>query len=371
MTAAPEARTQAPGNGLVDDVAGAALGWVRENRSGFVLPDDVLEPHTDVNRTMKPLGELAQLCTTVRRRTRPDDPHHAAAAALVRFAWEQVREGELLLDLARNEPFATYPFEIYAAFAGEGLRHEGFERLASVVATTRGWALTEQHANRELGLLNSERRIGVPPHTAADPVLRRTWLGGLPEPWTFERASGYALTHVAFHVTDWGNAPHRMPDDVAGYLGTWLPAWIDGCFENGQWDLGGELLAVAACLPDPPPVALVETWWPVLAAVQDGTGAVPETGPPLVRGGGGSRAGGPGAGAAAEPTEPTEPTEAREAPREFVNCYHSTLVTAFAAALTLARNSPADPAADPRRIPETGVAGQQPDLVGPPDGGAV
>lgn len=164
MTAAPEARTQAPGNGLVDGIAGAALGWVRENRSGFVLPDDVLEPHTDVNRTMKPLGELAQLCTTVRRRTRPDDPHHAAAAALVRFAWEQVREGELLLDLARNEPFATYPFEIYAAFAGEGLRHEGFERLASVVATTRGWALTEQHANRELGLLNSERRIGVPAH---------------------------------------------------------------------------------------------------------------------------------------------------------------------------------------------------------------
>ncbi|MFE2377969.1 DUF6895 family protein [Streptomyces sp. NPDC059398] len=359
---------------------GAALDWVRGNRSGFVLPGDVLEPHSDVNRTMKPLGELAQLCTTVSRRTHPGDPHHATAAALVRFAWEQVREGGLLLDIARNEPFATYPFEIYAAFAGDGLRHEGFERLVSAVAATRGWAFTEQHANRELGLLNSERRIGVPPHTAAEPVLRRTWLGALPEPWTFERASGYALTHAVFHVTDWGNAPQLMPRDISDYLRTWLPAWIDGCFENGQWDLGGELLAVAACLPEPPPQALVETFWPVLAAVQDGTGAVPETGPPLVPGGGGQQEGGPGGEASAD---------VLEAPREFLNCYHSTLVTAFAAALTLARSGPADqatatgtataaatgrtgqqPGPDPAPA-APGRTGQQPDPAGRQDGGAV
>lgn len=162
MTAGPQAPPQPPATALVHGVAGAALAWAHDNRSGFVLPDDVLEPHTGVNRTMKPLGELAQLCTTVRRRTRPGDPHHTVATSLVRFAWEQTRQGELLLDLARAEPFATYPFEIYAAFAGDGLRHLGFERFAGVVAGTRGWALTEQHANRELGVLNSERRIGVP-----------------------------------------------------------------------------------------------------------------------------------------------------------------------------------------------------------------
>lgn len=75
----------------------------------------------------------------------------------------------------------------------------------------------------------------------------------------------------------------------------------------------------------------METCWPVLAAVQDSTGAVPETGPPLVRGGGGPQDGGGS----------DESTGAREAPREFLNCYHSTLVTAFAAALTLARNGTA------------------------------
>ncbi|WP_328538546.1 DUF6895 family protein [Streptomyces sp. NBC_00344] len=327
---------------VVHGVATAALDWVCDNRTGFVLPDDVLEPHTDVNRTLKPLGELAQLCTTVRHSTHPDDRLHTVAGSLVRFAWEQTGEGELLLDLVRAEPFATYPFEIYAAFAGDGLRHPGFERLAAVVAATRGWAHTEQQANRQLGLLNSERRIGLPPHTDTESVLRRTWLGALPEPWAFERASGYSLTHVVFHVTDWGKAPHRMPQDVAGYLAAWLPAWIDGCLENGQWDLGGELLAVGACLPGPPAFSTVETCWPVIAAVQDGTGAVPEAGPPLV----------PGRG---DPQDrPAEP------PRDFLNCYHSTLVTAFAAALTLART------ARPDLAPVT-----RPDLVGHRDGGPV
>ncbi|MEV8566683.1 hypothetical protein AB0436_14095 [Streptomyces sp. NPDC051322] len=337
---------------LVHDVAGAALTWVCDNRSGFVLPADVLEPYTDVNHTLKPLGELAQLCTTVRRRTGPGDRLHTVAASLVRFAWEQTGAGELLLDLLRAEPFATYPFEIYAAFAGDGLRHQGFERLAGTIAATRGWAFTEQHANRRLGLLNSERRIGLPLHTDMEPALRRTWLGGLPEPWTFERASGYALTHAAFHVTDWGTAPHRMPHDVAGYLGSWLPAWIDGCFEGGQWDLGCELLAVGACLPAPPPAALVETWWPVIAAVQDSAGAVPETGPP------------PQAGEGRD-------GRAGEAPRTFLNCYHSTLVTAFAAALTLARMDSTARNQDPDNRNQHPDRSPAFDMAGRRDGGAV
>ncbi|WP_299540441.1 DUF6895 family protein [uncultured Streptomyces sp.] len=292
------------------------LAWVDGHREGFVLPDDVLEPYTDVNRTLKPLGELAQLCSTVHRTTAPDDPCHALAGDLVGHAWREVREGGLLLDLLRSEPFATYPFEIYAAFAGHGLRHAGFEALARTLAGTRGWTHTEQHANRQLGVLNSERRVGVPAHTDAGAVLRRTWLGGLSEPWTLERSSGYALTHTVFHVADWGLAPERLPADLDAYLRTWLPAWIDGCLEGAQWDLGAELVAVAACLPGPPADSVFEAAWPVLAAVQDPGGSLPETGAPA------------GRAAAGEPGAPD--------PYPFLGCYHSTLVTSFAAALTLA-----------------------------------
>lgn len=275
-TAAPAALT-----GLVREVRDRALAWTEDHLGGFVLPDDVLEPHTKVDHTLKPLGELAQLCGTAQRVIAPDDPSHASAGRLIGFAWEQTRHGELLLELLRSEPFAAYPFEIYAAFAGHGLRHEGFERLARRIATTRGWAFTEQHANRQLGLVNSERRVGVAPHADAEEVLRRTWLGGLCEPWMLERASGYSLTHAAYHVTDWGTAPERMPADLDVYLRTWLPPWVDGCLESDQWDLTGELLAVGAGLPGEPPVELFAAAWPVLARVQHPGGALPETGPPV------------------------------------------------------------------------------------------
>ncbi|MEV8445044.1 DUF6895 family protein [Streptomyces parvus] len=301
----------APGAALavLPGVLASALAWTDAHRTRFALPDDVLEPHTQVNATLKPLGELAQLGSTIRRTTAPGAPEHELAGDLVAYAWEQLHEGALLLELLRAEPFAAYPYEIYAAFAGYGLRHEGFETLARPLTATRAWAHTEQHANRQLGLVNSERRVGVVTHTDAGGVLSRTWLGGLSEPWMFEGPSGYALTHTVFHLTDWGRMPDRVPGKIDGYLRTWLPAWTDGCLESGQWDLTGELLAVAASLPGPAPAELLDAVWPVLADVQHPTGCVPETGVPV--------------------------QDPAPDPYPFIDCYHSTLVTAFAAALSL------------------------------------
>ncbi|MGW1229133.1 DUF6895 family protein [Streptomyces sp. NPDC001478] len=298
---------------VLPGVLRGALGWTDAHRSGFVLPPDVLEPHTKVDHTLKPLGELAQLCSTVCRSTDPDTPEHRTARDLVAFAWDQVRAGGLLLDLLRAEPFAAYPYEIYAAFAGQGLRNERFEALAGTLAATRGWARTEQQANRELGLINSEVRVGDAPHADAGEVLARTWLGGLSEPWMFEGPSGYALTHTVFHVTDWCCFPERMPADIDAYLRAWLPPWTDGCLESLQWDLTGELLAVAAALPGPPPADLLDAAWPALAAAQAPGGSVPETGPTA------------------------DPADGDPDPYPFLACYHSTLVTAFAAALCLRR----------------------------------
>ncbi|MEU6173085.1 hypothetical protein ABZ832_14315 [Streptantibioticus parmotrematis] len=306
------------------EVARAALRWVRGHRDDFALPADVTDPRTPVDRTLKPLGELAQLCLSIRRATPPGDERHRVAAELVDFAWRQTDGGALFLDLLRAEPFATYPLEIYAAFAEAGLRHPEFERLAGAVLRTRNWRATEQDPNRRLGILNTERRSGFP--RTADPAeaLERTWLGALPEPWSFERPSGYALTHTVFHLTNWGAAPHAVPDDLARYLGTWLPAWTDGCLEDQQWDLGCELLAVAASLPepsDPPPETAGaaresdESVWARIAEAQDEHGGLPEVG---------------------------------GRPRDFIHCYHSTLVAAFAATLTTERTAP-----PPRTAPLT------------------
>jgi hypothetical protein len=294
----------------VQRVGEAALGWVSDNRLGFQLGDDALDPGGDIDRTWKPLGELAQVCVCVRRHTCPGDLLHQAASDLLAFAWRQTQAGALFLDLQRLEPFATYPLEIYAAFASGGLRHTGYEQFTSTVVRTRGWRMTEQEPNRRLSVLNSERRSGFPSHDATRAELRRTWLGGLPEPWTFERAAGYTLTHVVFHLTNWGHDVQGVPLDIATYLEAWLPPWLDTCLEDEQWDLSCELLAVAVSLPRPPSRVVVEDAWAEVARAQDEVGAIAEVGPGR---------------------------QGRVVSRVFANYYHSTLTAAFAAALTLSR----------------------------------
>ncbi|WP_151477458.1 DUF6895 family protein [Streptomyces albicerus] len=297
----------------IREVEAAALAWVSARRGDFALADDALTADGQVDRTWKPLGELAQTCASMRRHTAPSDPLHACVSDLLGFAWQQTGRGELFLRLQRLEPFATYPLEVYSVFAAAGLRHAGYEAAAATVARTRGWRLTEQEPTRRLGILSAERRSGIhrPEQTAQ--ALRRTWLGGLPEPWTFERSSGYALTHVVFHLTDWGRTAQGVPADLAAYLADWLPPWLDTCLDAGMWDLSCELLVVAASLPCPPDPATLQDAWTRIARAQHGSGALPVEDPPIEE------------DAAADPE------------RDFLHCYHSTLMAAFAAALTVKR----------------------------------
>ncbi|MET9992500.1 hypothetical protein ABZ061_23430 [Streptomyces mutabilis] len=292
----------------------AALDWVCAHRDRFALGEDALAADGQVNGTWKPLGELAQVCASVSVATAPSDPLHARVTELLDFAWQQTHKGEMFPLMQSLEPFATYPLEVYAAFASAGYRHPGYEASAAVVARTRGWRLTEQYPTRRLGVIEAERRSGLRPHGKVPQALDRTWLGGLPEPWTFERAAGYALTHVVFHLTEWGRTPQGVPPDLADYLRHWLPPWLDTCLEARMWDLSCELLAVAASLPSPPEPAVLEDAWQRVAAAQHACGAIPEE------------------GSAQDAAPPGQ-----DDPYAFTDCYHSTLMAVFAAALTTAR----------------------------------
>ncbi|MET7479953.1 hypothetical protein ABZT17_37105 [Streptomyces sp. NPDC005648] len=293
-------------------VEGAALGWLSRNRDRFALGEDALSSDGPVNSTWKPLGELAQVCASLGTRIPRSDPLRALARDLLAFAWRETERGDLFVRLQRAEPFATYPLEVYAAFASAGLRHRGFEEAAATLSRTRGRRLTEQDPTRRLGVLMAGRHCGLQRHERLDEAVRRTWLGGLPEPWTFERSAGYALTHVVFHLTDWGRGGPGLPPDLTDYLAQWLPAWLTTCLEAGMWDLGCELLAVAASLPGPPEEAVLHEGWAAVADAQLDSGALPEE------------------------AGPTEPGDACD----FVRAYHSTLMAAFAGGLTTARTGP-------------------------------
>ncbi|MGH3309208.1 MAG: DUF6895 family protein [Streptomyces sp.] len=303
----------------LDRVSLAALSWLRGHLPDFRLPADAGRPDVDRNVTLKPLGELAQLSLSTLRASEPDSTQHQLAREMLDFAWEETSQGELFLSLVRDEPHATYPMEIYGSFAEAGLHQPEFEEYARFMATTRAWRLTEYDPTRALALFNTERRMGVPAHPGRDrdrdreEAMRRTWLGGLAEPWSFELRAGYALTHYVFHVTDWGQEPGRLPAEVCDYLTLWLPSWLDSCVANEHWDLTGELLAVAAALPEPVPVA--EAWQAYATTAQSMAGAVAESGPP--------------------PTRETADT--------FLSCYHSTVAGAFAAVLAAGRLRAAAP----------------------------
>ncbi|MFD7105214.1 DUF6895 family protein [Streptomyces celluloflavus] len=288
---------------LLDRLVGDGLGWLDGARASFRLPPDVTTD-ADPNTTLKPLGELAEL-TELTRTAHPRREIRERADALFAFAWQETGEGELFAELIRGEPRATYPVELYGIFAQAGLRHAAVEELLVTTTGLRGWRVAREDHTRTLGVLNAERRIGLPRHAAADAEFAHTGLGLLPEPWTLDRKAAYGVTHDVFHLTDWGRARRRLPAAHAGYLRLWLPAWLECWLEEQLWDLVGELLAVTACLPDAPYDAAA---WQRLAAAQTADGAVPET------------------GTAARSADPAE---------TFLACYHSTLVTVFAG--TLAR----------------------------------
>jgi hypothetical protein len=299
-------------------VLAGALSWLDAHRDRFRLPADVTEAGVDHNVTLKPLGELTQLSLSIARVSPAGGPVHAGARGLLDFAWQQARQGELYLELARAEPHATHLVEMYAPFAQAGLRHREFEDFACFMAGTRSWSVTEAEPTRLLAVLRAEERLGLRRALSADGTagaVRRTWLGGLPEPWAFEGRSGYALTHHVFHVTDWGTRCAGLPDDLGRYLTHWLPAWLDSCLEEERWDLAGELLAVQACLPPSAHLSApadADEPWARYAAAQSPSGAYAEVGP-----------------------VPQEDDD-----EAFRACYHATLVAAFAAALADRRRAP-------------------------------
>jgi hypothetical protein len=297
--AAPPADTA-----LLDDVAAGALRWLDAMRPHFRLPADVTTD-ADPNLTLKPLGELAELAQVIHT-LHPLAPLRDAAAELFAFAWKETRDGELFAELVRGEPVATYPVELYGVFARVGLRHPGAEELIEATTALRRWRVAREDHTRTLGVLNAELRIGLPPHADAADVLAHTGLGLRSEPWALDRKAAYGITHDVFHLTDWGRAPGRLPDRLADYLRLWLPAWTVSWAEERLWDLVGEFLAVAACLPGAPYDA---AGWAEFAAARGAGDAVPESGEP--------------------PGPDATPGE------RFTACYHSTLVAAFAA--TLAR----------------------------------
>ncbi|ONI87683.1 hypothetical protein ALI22I_20970 [Saccharothrix sp. ALI-22-I] len=258
------------------EISSRAITWLHANRHLGGFPSETTADLGDPDSVYKPLSETVLLSSLVLREgvAGPGEAQHARE--LLDFAWQQVREGDLLYERQLRHSVLTDPLETYAHFARSGKRHEGLEELLAHSAALG--ALTEVMPNRRLAVANARRIVGIGDGEDWAELTRVTWLGATPQPWAIDWMTGYCLTHTVFHLTDWGARPEDMPEDLADYVATWLPVWIDIWSEVEQWDLVAELLIVGVCLPEP---LFQEADWKRLAGVQHADGLVPRDGAPV------------------------------------------------------------------------------------------
>lgn len=306
MTPTSTAPAAAP-PALLHAVGERALTWLDTHRDCFRLTDSERASGSATVERLKPIGELALNMRVLFREGVAGSRQHARAEGLLDYAWRELLDGgNVLAELQQAEPFSPVPLEVYANFHEMGHRHPGLEAAIGFVHTTGAWRALELPPNRRLGLLNAERRIGLPPSRDFASTLDGTWLGQRPEPWSVQLHIAYDITHTVFHLTNWGERPDRIPPDLAEYLALYLPAWSADWAELEHWDLLGELLVIDACLPGP---RLEAGLWERFAAAQTESGAMPLSG--------------------------AMPGGDRDAVFDVV--HHPTLVAAFASAMAVSR----------------------------------
>ena len=214
---------------LLHGVGDRALTWLDDHREHFRLTPDDFATNGAVVERLKPIGELALNMQVLFREGVAGSRQKERAGKLLDFAWRELLDGgNVLARLQHDEPLSPVPLEVYATFHELGHRHPGLEAALEVCRRTTTWTALEMMPNRRLGVLNAERKLGLPPSSDFDRAVDRTWLGQLAEPWTVQLHIAYDLTHTVFHLTNWGEAPERIPPAIADYLTRYLPAWMDG-----------------------------------------------------------------------------------------------------------------------------------------------
>jgi hypothetical protein len=133
-----------------------------------------------------------------------------------------------------------------------------------------------------------------------------------PEPWVISGEVAYAVTHEVFYLTDFGFRPVE-DEEIAEYLRIWVPYWVRSFAAERDDDLTAEFAMVSTCLctgnDDGPSTHLLSV---LEHQLQDGAVAGPK-----------------GAGSFLFADDDTP------ARRQFLGCYHTTLVTLMAAAMVL------------------------------------
>ena len=277
-----------------------SLAWIEGQRDEFSLRRG-RDPWEQA-MLLKPFSELMLTVTLLSR----DAPLRTRLAPIVDWAWGEINNGSLLIDLSSAKAELVECVGLYADFAACGKRNAHLEAWLSYLVNTdvaQGLELTPWRA---IAYAYNLQRLAL----GAVPALPVTsWLGALPEPWAISVSMAYPLTHDVFYLTDFGRHPEGLDPQLCDYVALWLPVWQQ-CFQEPEnLDLLAEFVMTAACLHIAPDEAIVEQ----LADRQFDDGSV---------------AGPRGAG------QNLPAPKGDTSRRRFLSNYHTTLVSALALTCT-------------------------------------
>ena len=108
-------------------LARRGFGWLEDSLNEFMLAPEVTPDELNLARNLKPLSELALLGAIAGREGATGSDAARIAAALPTFGWRQLRAGELLYDVQRDQPFGPSVIGHYAMFVRAGYRHLGLD----------------------------------------------------------------------------------------------------------------------------------------------------------------------------------------------------------------------------------------------------
>jgi uncharacterized protein DUF6895 len=206
----------------------------------------------------------------------------------------------------------------------------------------------------DAGFLDAIERV---PHRMMDVRLSLDWAGlghnwpdmqalasssivgrGVPSALYLDEAACYALTHVVMFSHDFGTRTRSIviAHNTAGWR-VLLSGLLLSAAQKHQWDLLAELVLCWDCL-ELEHSDVYHRAWAHLTAIQTGTGAIP----------------GPEGALTTAPQIEGNVSTTSLAQREFLHCYHTTLVTIIAG--TARANRPAsdgrvEPGSPPRALP--------------------
>nr|WP_143065049.1 hypothetical protein [Nitrosomonas oligotropha] len=169
------------------------------------------------------------------------------------FSWEQLREGNLLVDVLKERPDLLVMLSLYATFYREGYKNKILEEQISQLVGTPGYYQIDMLAWRRLDLLVGLKELNIinSIETEIEDAFNRTWLSKCHSPWTITEPAAYGLTHTVFYMTNYGFGASRLPNNVEDYLLENCLPWTRMYLDEGNFDLAAEMVMTRCCVQSP------------------------------------------------------------------------------------------------------------------------